>query len=366
MKRYRGADLLLATLATPSSATSLSLPEWAVLIQAARQTRLPARLHYLLERDGILGDLPEAVINQLHAAAVIVRYHQRRARWELDRLQRELSPERIPVVLLKGSAYMLLDLEIAHGREMRDVDLLIPEDRIEQTESVLQAHGWGSTKMDDYDQRYYRDWMHELPPMRHVNRVTEVDLHHTILPRTSRLHPDPRRLFQQASQLSPSGLGVLCAHDRVLHSAVHLFYDGALDRDLRDLVDLDGLFRESADDPDFWPGLVSRADELELGRPLYYALHFSARLLDTPIPPEVLTQTNHHGAPSPLVRWVMDRLVPQALLPSDPLRRHPLAGIARWLLYLRSHWLRMPPLMLARHLFHKGVISKHHQHPGVF
>ena len=31
------------------------------------------------------------------------------------------------------------------------------------------------------------------------------------------------------------------------------------------------------------------------------------------------------------------------------------AGLARWLLYVRSHWLRMPPLLLARHLLRKSL-----------
>jgi hypothetical protein len=26
-------------------------------------------------------------------------------------------------------------------------------------------------------------------------------------------------------------------------------------------------------------------------------------------------------------------------------------------LYIRSHWLRMPPVMLMRHLFHKAFLS---------
>ena len=53
------------------------------------------------------------------------------------------------------------------------------------------AHGWLRMKIDPYDDRYYRVWMHEIPPLRHRERKTEIDLHHTILPRTSRLKPDP-------------------------------------------------------------------------------------------------------------------------------------------------------------------------------
>ena len=29
-----------------------------------------------------------------------------------------------------------------------------------------------------------------------------------------------------------------------------------------------------------------------------------------------------------------------------------------WLLFIRSHWVRMPPLMLVRHLLHKAFKSK--------
>lgn len=49
----------------------------------------------------------------------------------------------------------------------------------------------------------------------------------------------------------------------------------------------------------------------------------------------------------------MDRLIPLALFPEHPdfPRQH--AARARLLIYIRSHWLRMPPLLLARHLGYK-------------
>jgi hypothetical protein len=33
------------------------------------------------------------------------------------------------------------------------------------------------------------------------------------------------------------------------------------------------------------------------------------------------------------------------------------SGLARFALYVRGNWLRMPPLLLARHLFHKAFLS---------
>jgi hypothetical protein len=49
----------------------------------------------------------------------------------------------------------------------------------------------------------------------------------------------------------------------------------------------------------------------------------------------------------------MDTLLDRALLPAEqPPRLGP--SLARWLLYVRSHWLRMPPWLLAGHLFRKA------------
>lgn len=364
MNQYTGKTLLLTALVTPASMTSLSIREWEILIGAARQTRLLAHLNCLVRQQKITEQLPASVLRQMNSAAVIVSYHQRRARWELNRIKRVLDRNKIEIVLLKGSAYLLMDLRLACGREMRDVDLLIREADLNRAEQTLASNGWVGVKLDDYDQQYYRKWMHELPPMRHSHRVTEVDLHHSLLPRTSRLQPNPEKMFSNLHRLE-SGYAVLAPQDMVLHSAAHLFYDGALDRELRDLIDLAELFAYFGTTKGFWDGLIGRAEELDMGRPIFYALHFSQRILNTPIPPRVLEQAQR-CAPTAVVIRCMNHLVERALLPSDPHRTPALTALSRWLLYMRSHWLRMPPLMLARHLFHKGVISNIHNRRRLF
>ena len=110
--------------------------------------------------------------------------------------------------------------------------------------------------------------MHELPPLVHPERGTVVDLHHTILPPTSRLKPDPAKLWSAAQPLGTGPLHVLAPPDMVLHSAAHLFHDGDLRLSLRDLVDIADLLGQfERSERDFWPRLVSRAAELNLGRP---------------------------------------------------------------------------------------------------
>ena len=108
-------------------------------------------------------------------------------------------------------------------------------------------HGWATSKTTAYDQRYYRRWMHELPPLRHISRQTMLDVHHAILPITARLKPDSAKLLAASRPIAGEPrLRVLAPVDMVLHSATHLFCNEDVGNGLRDLVDLDSLLREFA------------------------------------------------------------------------------------------------------------------------
>ena len=134
--------------------------------------------------------------------------------------------------------------------------------------------------------------MHEIPPLRHRERGTEIDIHHRLLPRTSRLSSDPAPLFAAARPLGDPRLHVLAPADMVLHSLVHLFLEGDPDEGLRlrDLVDVQDLLCYFGQAPGFWAALMLRARELGFERPLFYGLHHAQRLFATPVPPEVLQE----------------------------------------------------------------------------
>jgi hypothetical protein len=256
-------------------------------------------------------------------------------------------------VILKGAAYVLAELPPAAGRLSSDVDIMVPKETLGAVEAALHRDGYEAVKLDPYDQRYYRRWMHELPPLRHRERQTVVDVHHTILPETGRLRPDRRALAEAAVPLS-GRLRILAPTDLVLHSAAHLFQDGDLDGGLRDLVDLDLLLRHFGREPEFWERLVPRARALTLTRPLYYALRYCRELLGCPVPASV-QESARGGEPMQPIRTLMDALTCRAVTPDgwdEPSRR---TRRARLLLYVRSHWLRMPPWLLARHLARKAI-----------
>jgi hypothetical protein len=132
---------------------------------------------------------------------------------------------------------------------------------------------------------------------------------------------------------------------------VHLFQDSDCANRLRDLADIDGLVRHFSQEPEFWERVRARTALHGLGRPVWYALHFAQQLLGLSLPGD----TGWTAAPSSPLRTLMDALVPRALLPSHPDHfSSPVTRLARDLLFIRSHWLRMPPALLARHLAVKG------------
>jgi hypothetical protein len=344
-------DSLLATvLRQPELLGTLKPSEWDLLLPQARRAGMLAHLAWIIEKSGqsASGRAGEYLEG---ARAVSIRQAQA-VHFEVGRIQSALAESDIPVILLKGAAYQIAGLPCSAGRTFTDIDLLVPLAQIATVEKLLRLQGWGAGHNSPYDERYYRKWMHEIPPLMHIRRQTVIDLHHAILPLTARIKSASQPLFENARRLSGfENLFVLAPADMLLHSATHLFTEGDYNHGLRDLADLDSLVRHfSAAAPDFWQELRRRANLLNLGRPLFYALRYCQAVLNTPVPAE-LAKLN-----KPVLPTLMDALFGRALAPEHVSCADGLSGLARWLLYIRGHWLRMPLHLLLPHLFHKAFL----------
>ena len=358
----KNLPLILLIFRNPDTIINLNLADWDVLIRQARQGGLLSRLQAVLEERGLIEQIPVQPRRHLVWAHAVAERHKLAVQWEVAQISKALMHTGIPVVLLKGFAYVMAKLPTARGRIFSDIDIMVPKARLNEVEAALMLHGWATTHHDAYDQHYYRTWMHELPPMQHVKRLTAIDVHHAILPETTAIHPDPAKLLSAAVRLDDSAeLMTLAPLDMLLHSATHLFYDGELENGLRDLLDIDSLLKQFGNIPSFWLELTERATELELSRPLFYALRYAELLLDTPVPTEVSLRL---AGPQRPILALMDSLFTRALLPDHTSCSDLLTGTARHLLYVRANWLRMPPLLLARHLFHKAFISQKEDQEG--
>lgn len=152
----RGAQLLLRAVRAPCELPTLSVEDWELLLRVARRTRLLGRIEADLARAGLLEHIPMQAANHLRAARNVVVHRQTLVAWEVNRVQWALQALDVPLVILKGAAYVLAGLPAARGRLFADLDLLVPLTQIEAVEETLVAHGWLRMKIDPYDDRYYR------------------------------------------------------------------------------------------------------------------------------------------------------------------------------------------------------------------
>ena len=348
MNRPLDANLLIRSLRSPRLLADLSPPELEQVVRYARRAGLLANLAARARAADV--EIP-ALADLFEGAEVYAAEYTRAIRWEMHQLAPLVAGLECPVVVLKGGAYLGMGLPSAEGRLVSDLDLMVPQGYLEPVEALMLANAYHSQKQDEYDQQYYREWMHELPPLVHAARGTVVDLHHNIAPPVSRLKIDAARLFERAVLLADGSPYLrLGDEDLVLHLCVHMFHDGELHNALRELFDLDAMLRRFGADDRFWAGLYERAREMGLLRPLYYGLRFSRRLLQTPVPDPVSRSLQAH-APLPPLRWLVEWAMRRAILPEQGERLSPLKAMAEQLMFLRAHWLRMPAGMLARHLW---------------
>jgi hypothetical protein len=330
-----GAALLVTALRDPEG---LGGCDWNALIAAARAEQLVGSLAFRLEGKKV----PLKVEAILEGARRDSLQQRTQALWEAEMARRALAPLGLPVILLKGTAFHAAGLDASVGRSVGDLDILVPQSSLEAVEAALIGAGWERMKSaEGYDDLYYRRWMHELPPLIHRTRDRMIDVHHTILPTTARSRPDPAALIADSVEIAV-GLRRLSAVDMIVHAAAHLFADGDLAGGLRNLWDIDRLLREFAAEPGFWPRLAERARHHQLGPSVALALRLAARLYGTQVDASV------SGRARP-----MDRLFAARLLARNGWGQ-PVRPLLRFGFYLRSHWLRMPPLMLARHLWIKA------------
>jgi hypothetical protein len=115
-------------------------------------------------------------------------------------------------------------------------------------------------------------------------------------------------------------------------------------------VDLDGLIAEL--DAEARLQLVSRAQQLGLQRPVYYALRYLQLILKTDGLDEAMHKMQVLGFVPNYIK-LMDSLFLRALMPDHLSCDDRFTAVARWLLYVRSHWLKMPLHLLIPHLSKK-------------
>ena len=357
-----GADVghLVAALRQPATLQALDDAQWSRLVATARACNLLGALAAQLQAarssaahsQAAQVQVPRAAARHLAGALQLSARQRLSVQWEAHTLQAALGGLGVPVVLLKGAAYVMAPNSppLGAGRLFGDIDVLVPRAALGDVESALMLDGWVTAKADAYDQRYYREWMHEIPPMQHIRRNTVIDVHHTILPLTARNAPDPARIIARATPLRElPAVHVPAPEDLLVHSITHLVHEGELHNGLRDLHDIHSMLQRFGNDTGFWPRLLASGAGNDLAGPLLLGLRLVQAVFGSVVPPEVLAALHEEAAPRWRRRWLLAAYA-RGLRPVADDAADAAGAAARLAIFLRSHALRMPLPLLVRHL----------------
>lgn len=331
----------------PRTGVSLDERAWVDLIHLLRASDLLGCLYHLADIAGAFEHYPSYARRHLQSMRVYSDRQARQVRLECSEIDAQLSSVGIKPVFLKGAGYTLRGSRNSRGRIYTDIDALVPREEIYKAQAALKHDAWYSPPITDYDERYYRKWAHEIPPMKHLFRRTVLDLHHNIVPPISGRAPNINSLLE-GLVTTTEGLLVLSPPAATLHSIVHLFTNEDFTKGFRDLVDL-YLLMEEYGDKSYWQGLLSLAKGTGFSNELVYALASLKQVLEYPVPDSVWAELGDSARKLAQGFWAK-QVFSRALSPHHPMVCGASEQLAIQLIYLRGHWMKMPVPVLIGHL----------------
>lgn len=350
--------LILSVFQQPSIVKTFTNKEWNCIRVQAKSAQIMLQLLDLLKSNDYAEYIPERLLTTLENEEYKIAHQRIQVLHEVNQLNNVLQANGIQATYLKGAAYLLADLPLARHRLFSDIDILVAKSELSAAEKACLLIGFISQKTDDYDQEYYRRYMHEIPPMQHVLRGTALDIHHNILP-TCNKHPVDISILNNnlVNDAVNTGSAVFSPAAMFLHSAVHLFHESEFDKGLRDLTDLASMYVDfSNKSATFLDELFALSSQTQLNEPVYFALRYINKVLAV----ELSDQANNFinvTKPSITFPRLMDYVFMHVFVPYHKSCNTWQTNIAQFIAYWRGHLLRMPLTLLIPHLAKKSIMA---------
>ena len=264
-------------------------PCWKEVVARAEWYRVSAMLFQNLRRLGEDGLIPPERVQELKAAYVHNAARNIYLRSELHKVLQVLTEQDIPVILLKGAALLETIYESPALRFMSDIDLLVPEEKANTAQKLVCEIGYRPAGNSEV-QRQTRQFHSHLPALLKENGTAVFEIHSHIVPRDSALRFDIAEFWRRAYVSFIDGVEVRlpAPEDMLVHLTVHFFLDrrfrsnGAIYQ-LCDIAETVRRFQAVIN----WETLEKQVGG-PLEGPVYCGLYLARRLLQAPVPIEVL------------------------------------------------------------------------------
>lgn len=269
--------------------------DWERLVQLAASHRVAALVAKHLSHCDAVDTVPQAALSGLRGIYEANAYLYLRSKAELCQLLRLLHEAEIPVVVLKGMVLAQLLYRDVALRPMGDIDILVKEEHLDQTYSMIcQDLGYSSGLSPEIERA-------EKAAHRHCPRLTDasgtvyIEVHRHIVRHDVPFYFDGASLWEGALPTSIGDVEALSlgSEDLLSHLCLGLFLDSrsrypsrkALARVL-DIAKAIQVLGEGLD----WDLWVEQVRTRKLRGPVAWSLCVTEELLDVAPPPEPMRE----------------------------------------------------------------------------
>ncbi|MCV2886006.1 nucleotidyltransferase family protein [Aestuariibacter sp. AA17] len=323
---------------------------WSLLLSVLRESKLLAAAYFAYYESDKTSCIPHWVWRHMQSAAKLAERQKKQVLFECTQMSAILEAEGVTPVFLKGAAYALAGTANSQGRFLNDIDVWVKREYLLKAEAALLSAGWKHEEMTEYDDHYYRDLAHELPPFFHPIRGTVLDLHHNLYLPISGKAPDIN-LYTHASVLCAKGR-VFRREAMVLHSVIHLMLNEDVSRGFRDLFDLH-LLLSAPDSSELIERTVALAEQdnklFELGCCFYMLRLFFNTAVPDPFALNLLRGSWQ--------TYLCKHIYPNAVVPDHSALTHGVTKFAKYVVYWRGHILKMPIITFLKHVVVKSCLG---------
>jgi hypothetical protein len=290
------------------SSDLITLENWQGLVDKAIEQQVGALLYFQLQS---LPDLRVPLIIQESLKDIYRKntFFNLALMGELKSILSLFNSHKIPVIVLKG-AYLAKEVYSKIGlREMVDIDLLVPDDKVEQAAKLLEILDYQSIRNYDVSLDVEKLSGHQLPPFRKSFALPVIEIHWTICDPNETYQFDLTELWQRAKNTDFFGETALALapEDLILHLCHHASYHHKFNIGVRPLCDLARIIEHFQDQLD-WQALQTTAERWQWQKGLYIMLAFAHYSLGVDLPNLILQAIEHGGIDQPTLAITKDEL----------------------------------------------------------
>lgn len=273
--------------------STLNAAEWQALVELAQRQGVGGTLYYVIKTRGYDQFVPSEYHNSLrkHYLTNSVRHLVRRR--ELGQVARAMQDRHIPLLVLKGAFLAEVLYPDAAMREMGDMDLLVPAERLKEAAGVLE--GLGFTAQHPYHHEDAISVLHHLPAFSKPNGI-HIELHWTFFSVGEAPRVNADSIWDRAQSFSMDGVSLLglCPEDLLLHVCGHASHQHTFEMGLRSIYDVAVILCEYREILD-WEQVMRTATDWRWQRGAYLMLRMAHELLGAPLSEGFLSQHRPSG-----------------------------------------------------------------------